>query len=67
MERLEAQQELILQTLASIQASLARLDQADQALSASDLSGIREESETIQAHAEAVEKAVEEVVSLRRE
>ena len=65
-ERLQAQQELILQTLASIQASLARLAQADHLLSETDLAAIREQSEAIQAHAEAVESAVEEVVALRR-
>jgi hypothetical protein len=66
-ERLQAQQELILQTLASIQANLARLAQADQLLTETDVAAIREQSETIQSHAEAVESAVDEVVALRRE
>lgn len=66
LERVRAQRELILQTLASIQASLARLAQADQVLTAADVAAIREQSETIQSHAEAVESAVEEVVALRR-
>lgn len=66
LERVRAQRELILQTLASIQASLARLAQADQVLTAADVAAIREQSETIQSHAEAVEGAVEEVVALRR-
>jgi hypothetical protein len=65
-ERLQAQQELILQTLASIQANLARLAQADQLLTQTDVAAIREQSEAIQAHAEAVESAVVEVVALRR-
>jgi hypothetical protein len=66
-ERLQAQQELILQTLASIQANLARLAQADQLLTETDVAAIREQSENIQSHAEAVETAVDEVVSLRQE
>ena len=66
VERLEAQQEVIIQTVASIQSTLARMESAHQALTAPDVEEIQQRLRAITGEARAVESALEEVTSLRR-
>jgi len=65
IERLDAQQEMILQTLGSIHSSLTRLETAHQALSVADADDIRRQIREITARAAAVEGAVQEVQALK--
>lgn len=67
LHRMDAQQEVIIQTLASVQASLARLQVAPAALSAPDVEDIRQTVSQISTQAQAVEQAVQEVMAARSE
>lgn len=64
-ERLEAQQEMIRQTLSSVGESLAALALAPQTLAGPQLEMVQESLRTIQNQTRAVEQAVQEVLSLR--
>lgn len=63
-ERLTAQQEVIVQTIASARSSLARLQAAPQALATPELDEIRRGIEEVTGQTTAVEKAVQEVLAL---
>jgi len=65
LERVEAQQEVILQTLASVQSSLARMKVAPDALTAPDLAVIQSSISEVTGQTRAVEQAVQEVMSIR--
>jgi hypothetical protein len=64
-ERLEAQQEMIRQTLASVGESLAGLRIAPQAVREPQLETVRETLEQIQRQTRSIEQAVQEVMALR--
>lgn len=63
-EQATAQQQLILQTLASIQASLTRIAAADAAPLSADVAGLRESIHRVNQQTSSVEDAVNEVLSL---
>jgi len=65
LERVEAQQEVILQTLASVQSSLARMKVAPAALTAPDIAVIQSSISEVTGQTRAVEQAVQEVMSIR--
>lgn len=65
LERVEAQQEVIRQTLASVQSSLARMKVAPDALTAPDIAVIQSSISEVTGQTRAVEQAVQEVVSIR--
>jgi len=65
LERVEAQQEVILQTLASVQSSLARMKVAPDALTAPDIAVIQSSISEVTGQTRAVEQAVQEVMSIR--
>ncbi len=65
LERVEAHQEVIRQTLASVQSSLARMKVAPAALAAPDLALIQDSISEITGQTRAVEDAVQEVMALR--
>jgi hypothetical protein len=65
VERIDAQQEMILQTLGAIHSNLTRLETAHQALGAADVDAIRHEIQEISRRAAAVESATREVQALR--
>jgi len=63
-EQAAAQQQLIVQTLASIQASLTRIATADAAPLSADVAGLRESIYRVNQQTSSVEDAVNEVMSL---
>jgi hypothetical protein len=65
VRRIEAQQEVILQTLLSVQSSLARLQVAPKAVSRPELEEVTRTVAGINAQTIAVEQAVEEVLTVR--
>lgn len=65
LERVEAQQEVIHQTLVSVQSSLARMKVAPDALTAPDISMIQSSISEVTGQTQAVEQAVQEVMSIR--
>ena len=65
LERVEAQQEVIRQTLASVQSSLARMKVAPDALTAPDIAVIQSSISEVTGQTRAVEQAVQEVMSIR--
>jgi len=65
LERLDAQWEVIDQTLLSVQASVSRLQVAPTALSAPDVEEVKRVVEQVTAQTQAVEDAVQQVMSLR--
>ena len=65
LERVEAQQEVIRQTLASVQSSLARMKVAPDALVAPDIAVIQSSISEVSGQTRAVEQAVQEVMSIR--
>lgn len=65
LERVEAQQEVILQTLAAVQSSLARMKVAPDALTAPDIAVIQSSISEVTGQTRAVEQAVQEVMSIR--
>ena len=65
LERVEAQQEVIQQTLASVQSSLARMKVAPDALTAPDIAVIQSSISEVTGQTRAVEQAVQEVMSIR--
>jgi len=67
LHRLDAQREVIVQTLASVQVSLTRLQAAPAAISAPDVEEITQTVAQISTQAQAVEQAVQEVMTLRVE
>ena len=67
LERVEAQQEVIRQTLASVQSSLARMKVAPDALIAPDIAVIQSSISEVTGQTRAVEQAVQEVMSIRSE
>jgi hypothetical protein len=64
LERVEAQQEVIRQTLASVQSSLARMKVAPDALTAPDIAVIQSSISEVTGQTRAVEQAVQEVMSI---
>lgn len=66
LERLDAQQEVIVQTLGSMHATLARSESARQPLATPGRDELFQRLEEIGEEAQSVEKAVEEVVTLGR-
>lgn len=66
LERLDAQEEVVLQTFASVQSSLARLEVAPAELAAPDTVQIRESIAEISRQTRSVEDAVQEVLLLGR-
>ncbi len=67
LERVEAQQEVIQQTLASVQSSLARMKVAPAALTAPDIAVIQSSISEVTGQTRAVEQAIQEVMSIRIE
>jgi hypothetical protein len=65
IERMDAQREVIVQTLLSVQSSASRLQVAPAALSAPDVEEVRRVIGEVTAQTQAVEHAVEEVMSVR--
>jgi hypothetical protein len=65
LQRLNAQQEMILQTLSSLQSSLARRGLGDAALAAPDLGELQEAVSRVTRDNQAIDKAMQEVVTLR--
>jgi hypothetical protein len=65
LERLDAQWEVIEQTLLSVQASVSRLQVAPTALTAPDVEEVKRVVDQITAQTQAVEDAVQQVMSLR--
>ncbi len=65
LERLDAQVEVIEQTLLSVQASVSRLQVAPSALTAPDVEEVKRVVSQITAQTQAVEDAVQEVMSIR--
>jgi hypothetical protein len=65
LERVDAQQEVILHTLASVQSSLARMKVAPDALTAPDIAVIQSSISEVTGQTRAVEQAVQEVMSIR--
>lgn len=65
LERLDAQWEVIEQTLLSVQASVSRLQVAPMALTAPDVEEVKRVVDQITAQTQAVEDAVQQVMSLR--
>jgi hypothetical protein len=65
VQRLDAQQEMIIQSLASIQSTLARMEAAHQALTAPDADDIRRRLDEIRDQAHGVESAAQEIIALR--
>jgi len=65
LERLDAQWEVIEQTLLSVQASVSRLQVAPTALSAPDVEEVKRVVSDVTAQTQAVEDAVQQVMSLR--
>ena len=65
LERVEAQQEVIRQTLVSVQSSLARMRVAPDALTAPDIAVIQSSISEVTGQTRAVEQAVQEVMSIR--
>ena len=65
LERLDAQCEVIEQTLLSVQASVSRLQVAPTALSAPDVEEVKRVVDQVTAQTQAVEDAVQQVMSLR--
>jgi hypothetical protein len=65
LERLDAQCEVIEQTLLSVQASVSRLQVAPTALTAPDVEEVKRVVSQITAQTQAVEDAVQQVMSLR--
>ena len=65
LERLDAQWEVIDQTLLSVQASVSRLQVAPTALSAPDVEEVKRVVDQVTAQTQAVEDAVQQVMSLR--
>jgi hypothetical protein len=66
VQQLDAQRELIAQTLAAIQSTLTRQESAHRALTAPDVDEIQRRLAEINSEARAVESAVQEVISLGR-
>jgi len=64
LERVEAQQEVIRQTLASVQSSLARMKVAPDALTAPDIAEIQSSISEVTGQTRAVEQAVQEVMAI---
>jgi hypothetical protein len=64
LERLDAQCEVIEQTLLSVQASVSRLQVAPTALSAPDVEEVKRVVDQVTAQTQAVEDAVQQVMSL---
>jgi predicted transcriptional regulator len=67
LERVEAQQEVILQTQASVQASLARRKVAPAPLDAPELEEMKQSVVEVRNQTQAIEQAVQEVMALRME
>jgi hypothetical protein len=65
LERVEAQQEVIRQTLVSVQSSLARMKVAPDALTVPDISVIQSSISEVTGQTRAVEQAVQEVMAIR--
>ncbi len=65
LERVEAQQEVIQQTLASVQSSLARMKVAPGVVIAPDIAEIQSSILEVTGQTRAVEQAVQEVMSIR--
>lgn len=65
LERVEAQQEVIRQTLATVQSSLARMKVAPDSLTAPDIAVIQGSISEVTGQTRAVEQAVQEVMSIR--
>jgi hypothetical protein len=65
LERLDAQEEMCRQTLASVRSSLSRIKTSRAALTAGDQEEIGRVAENLNARAHAVEQAIQEVMSLR--
>jgi hypothetical protein len=65
IERLDAQREVIHQTLLSVQSSVSRLQVAPAALAAPDVEEVQRVLDQVTAQTKAVEDAVQEVMSLR--
>jgi hypothetical protein len=65
IERLDAQREVIQQTLLSVQSSISRLQVAPTALSTPDVEEVRRVMSQISAQTHAVEDAVQQVISLQ--
>jgi hypothetical protein len=65
LERLDAQREVIEQTLVSVQSSVSRLQVAPTALTAPDVEEVKRVVGQITAQTQAVEDAVQQVMSLR--
>jgi hypothetical protein len=67
VDRLESQQELIIQTFGSIQSTLARLDSAHQALAVPEVDEIQRRVTEMSSEAYATESAVQEVIALQQQ
>lgn len=67
LHRMDAQQEVIIQTLASVRASLARLQLVSAAVSAPEVEEIQRTVLQISTQAQAMEQAVQEVMAVRVE
>jgi hypothetical protein len=65
LERLDAQEEMCRQTLASVRSSLSRMKTSRAALTTGDQEEIERVAENLNARARAVEQAIQEVMSLR--
>ena len=65
LERLDAQSEVIEQTFLSVQASVSRLQIAPSALTAPDVEEVKRVVDEVTAQTQAVEDAVQQVMSLR--
>ncbi len=65
LERLDAQWEVIAQTLLSVQSSVSRLQIAPAALTAPDVEEVKRVVDQVTAQTQAVEDAVQQVMSLR--
>ena len=65
IERLDAQREVVVQTLLSVQASVSRLQIAPSALTAPDVADVRRVIGEVATQTKAVEDAVEQVMALR--
>ena len=65
LERLDAQSEVIEQTFLSVQASVSRLQIAPTAITAPDVEEVKRVVDHVTAQTQAVEDAVQEVMSLR--
>jgi hypothetical protein len=65
IERLDAQREVVIQTMLSVQSSVSRLQIAPSALTAPDVADVRRVIGEVNVQTKAVEDAVQQVMALR--